>query len=447
MNSINFALAATIEAFRELRQLYDEETKGIFSPFIEAVGVMFEAINDGLPKTTTDKYVADLFNTVTKANRVLADEPFCGPCDINALATKGFEFLLWKEEGQKTAQLEAEIAPPKAKLEQREATAKPAENKDAEVLLKLAEMQGTLASVLARLSVKEPVQSTPVSSCQETLQRLETADKRWAEWLLEINNRADDLQAQLEENEDKASALQQQARFGSVTPNGQLRKLQMTMETIRDRQTSLNGLIRHGTEQIRVLHQLAESLKLLQNGIDNKLLTPPEVPEEIEIAKPAENTPTPVTPEPVPVPTVEVSERDKKASVAYCKMMAEKNSLSTDVVLYVTLYDLLSKKDSGGSDKRNNRKVVAIAIKLGMLTRFGIGTARDFLTNWTREKKADSERWIKFAGEMRKGDIKYPMYRRSDEKLPWDPRCLFSDVEISAFKKMINEKKAPATAR
>jgi len=457
-----------------------QKEKGIILELFDLVLALFETIKNEAGASSVEILATDLFTKFLTLHNIFKAEPFGAPRDNDALEQIGLEIMQLRSDVTaqeellvtidqletrltKQAGAETTIAELRAKLQQTEQGKTETTLPEADLKLQkelaaanqryanlFAALQKAMEHIVPFLPQQEKlVDVLPIPPTQPTpefcgaIDRVEKAIEKWTLWLEEIGEQIIDLQARIDEHEAKIAQIRDSGRFGNGKAESikkEAARLSAQVARLNEHQQKLLELKHQGQEQVRKFRQLIDSVREIQTGINENALVPPEIPEQVNTREIVES---PVYETPLTMPS-RVDGQDAAASVAYCKMIADQRQLPIEVVLELSLFDLVPKTESGQTQKKGNSKVIRIATSVGMLERFGISTIGDFFRNWNREKVDMALPWLPKNGVCGREGKTYPMYRRNTVPLPWNPRSLFSDAEIAVFQELIEVPSEPA---
>lgn len=250
----------------------------------------------------------------------------------------------------------------------------------------------------------------------------------WTAWLAEIGDQNAELQEQIEEIGARLSTNKERARFGGESDN----QADLTeLKRLRSEQMELTQLETTYRPKLDKLYRIAGTIDIIKAGLDNELLHPPE----IEIKEEADTKPGNDEQEEIPFQF----SSDAEASVRYCHEQAAQQKMEINAILIATLFDVLPKVN-GKTQHRGTKRMVTVAVSVGMLRRFKIRSHKEFYRGWNKQMTESNIPYLMENGKC-KGNL---TLKRTNLRLPWDPLRVFSEEEIRAFVAAIESKSEQA---
>lgn len=250
--------------------------------------------------------------------------------------------------------------------------------------------------------------SQPKCTTMEIPSQFNRTLQNWLEWrnrittsLHQLEEFCDDLELEIE-NTPKAQL------------NGQFKKMQKSLNDARKISVNLVRAKETGEAKLRKLEAFSRAAETIRNGISDDLLVEPEPVADISELLFAGRT-TEIT----EIPS------DKQENLQSLDEIAVANTMSQELVILISLYDLMRTED-GKYKKKVLEGVVNSAYELGIIK----------ITEWRGADKFIDVREVsessmlvscgQFCGK--------PVFMRTRTELPWDINSVFTQKDIDAFK-------------
>lgn len=253
---------------------------------------------------------------------------------------------------------------------------------------------------------------------------------RRREWLQRLSERQEEAEALRESLQEAVDGLPEALRFGSGEDGPALRQQQAALARQIDSISSfISRLVATATDGQTVL-------KRLQRFQDACLTVEQGMPSELSEWRAQDLPQIPPLP-PVngeELPTEDLADGQADSSLPQrqaLERIALKHQLPPKAVFIISLYELLPKpSESKGSRNKGLVAVCTSARDVGLLARYGWSNVHQLLHGWHGQEAVSAlADYLRYGGSV----SNRPVYRRTQQSLPWQPEVLFTAAEIADY--------------